>query len=59
MIINLIHHGILLVKGSQHLYSSKSLKKTEFPLIYQNARVDEFKGKLSWNNLYCHPTDGL
>ena len=43
----------------EHLYDFAEMAGIEFLLIDENTRVDEFKEKLRWNDLYYHLNRGL
>ncbi len=44
---------------AQHLHDFAEMAGVEFLLIDENTRVDEFKEKLRWNDLYYHLNRGL
>jgi len=43
----------------EHLYDFAEMAGIEFLLIDENTRVDEFREKLRWNDLYYHLNRGL
>ena len=43
----------------EHLHDFAEMAGVEFLLIDENTRVDEFKDKLRWNDLYYHLNRGL
>ena len=44
---------------AEHLRDFAEMAGVEFLLIDENTRVDEFKDKLRWNDLYYHLKNGL
>jgi L-arabinose isomerase len=44
---------------TEHLRDFAEMAGVEFLLIDENTRVDEFKDKLRWNDLYCDMKNGL
>jgi L-arabinose isomerase len=44
---------------AEHLQDFAEMAGIEFMLINENTRVDEFKDKLRWNDLYYHLSKGL
>lgn len=44
---------------AEHLRDFASMAGVEFLLIDENTKVDEFKDKLRWNDLYYHLNKGL
>src|SRR5512141_1443647 len=45
--------------NAEHLRDFAEMAGVEFLLIDENTRVDEFKDKLRWNDLYYHLNKGL
>jgi L-arabinose isomerase len=44
---------------AEHLHDFTEMAGVEFLLIDENTKVDEFKDKLRWNDLYYHLNQGL
>jgi L-arabinose isomerase len=44
---------------AEHLRDFAEMAGIEFMLIDENTRVEEFKEKLRWNDLYYHLSKGL
>jgi L-arabinose isomerase len=53
------HTGFSYSVTSEHLRDFAEMAGLEFLLIDENTRVDEFKEKLRWNDLYYHLNKGL
>ena len=53
------HTGFSYSITPEHLYDFAEMAGIEFLLIDENTRVDEFKDKLRWNDLYYHLNRGL
>ena len=53
------HTGFSYSVTSEHLRDFADMAGIEFLLIDENTRVDEFKEKLRWNDLYYHLNNGL
>ena len=48
------HTSFSYALTAEHLYDFAEMAGVEFLLIDENTRVDEFKDKLRWNDLYYH-----
>ena len=53
------HTGFSYSVTAEHLRDFAEMAGIEFLLIDENTRVDEFKEKLRWNDLYYHLNKGL
>jgi len=53
------HTGFSYSVTAEHLRDFAEIANIEFLLIDENTRVDEFKEKLRWNDLYYHLNKGL
>ena len=53
------HTGFSYSVTAEHLRDFSEMAGVEFLLIDENTRVDEFKDKLRWNDLYYHTANGL
>jgi L-arabinose isomerase len=53
------HTGFSYSVTAEHLRDFAEMAGIEFLLIDENTRVDEFKEKLRWNDLYYHLNSGL
>ena len=53
------HTGFSYSVTPEHLRDFADMAGIEFLLIDENTRVDEFKEKLRWNDLYYHLANGL
>jgi len=53
------HTGFSYSVTAEHLRDFAEMAGIEFLLIDENTRVDEFKEKLRWNDLYYHLNQGL
>ena len=53
------HTSFSYAVTADHLRDFAEMAGTEFLLIDENTRVDEFKEKLRWNDLYYHMKNGL
>ena len=53
------HTGFSYSVTAEHLRDFAEMAGIEFLLIDENTRVDEFKDKLRWNDLYYHMANGL
>src|SRR5215216_1999913 len=53
------HTGFSYSVTAEHLRDFAEMAGVEFLLIDENTRVDEFKEKLRWNDLYYHLNKGL
>ena len=53
------HTGFSYSVTAEHLRDFTEMAGIEFLLIDENTRVDEFKEKLRWNDLYYHLNKGL
>lgn len=53
------HTGFSYSVTSEHLRDFADIAGIEFLLIDEHTRVDEFKDKLRWNDLYYHLSKGL
>jgi L-arabinose isomerase len=53
------HTGFSYSVTAEHLRDFADIAGIEFLLIDENTRVDEFKDKLRWNDLYYHLSKGL
>jgi len=53
------HTGFSYSVTPEHLYDFAEMAGIEFLLIDENTKVDEFKEKLRWNDLYYHLNRGL
>jgi L-arabinose isomerase len=53
------HTGFSYSVTAEHLRDFAEMAGIEFLLIDENTRVDEFKDKLRWNDLYYHIANGL
>jgi L-arabinose isomerase len=53
------HTGFSYSVTADHLRDFADIAGIEFLLIDENTRVDEFKDKLRWNDLYYHMSKGL
>jgi len=53
------HTGFSYSVTPEHLRDFAEMAGIEFLLIDENTRVDEFKDKLHWNDLYYHLNKGL
>ena len=53
------HTGFSYSVTPEHLYDFAEMAGIEFLLIDENTKVDEFKDKLRWNDLYYHLNRGL
>jgi L-arabinose isomerase len=53
------HTGFSYSVTPEHLRDFAEMAGIEFLLIDENTRVDEFKEKLRWNDLYYHLSKGL
>jgi L-arabinose isomerase len=53
------HTGFSYSVTAEHLRDFAEMAGIEFLLIDENTRVDEFKEKLRWNDLYYHLNRGL
>ncbi|MBI3170955.1 MAG: L-arabinose isomerase [Chloroflexi bacterium] len=53
------HTGFSYSVTPEHLRDFAEIAGIEFLLIDENTKVDEFKDKLRWNDLYYHLNNGL
>lgn len=53
------HTGFSFSVTSEHLQDFADIAGIEFLLIDENTRINEFKEKLRWNDLYYQLTNGL
>jgi L-arabinose isomerase len=53
------HTSFSFAVTAEHLYDFASMAGVEYLLIDENTRVDDFKDKLRWNDLYYHLNKGL
>jgi len=53
------HTGFSYSVTAEHLRDFADMAGLEFLLIDENTRVDEFKEKLRWNDMYYHLKNGL
>ena len=53
------HTGFSYSVTAEHLRGFAEMAGIEFLLIDENTRVEEFKEKLHWNDLYYHMKNGL
>ena len=53
------HTSFSYAVTAEHLRDFAEMAGIEFLLIDENTRVDEFKDKLRWNDLYYHMKNGL
>jgi L-arabinose isomerase len=53
------HTGFSYSVTAEHLRDFAEMAGVEFLLIDENTKVDEFKDKLRWNDLYYHMKNGL
>jgi L-arabinose isomerase len=53
------HTSFSYAVAAEHLRDFAEMAGIEFLLIDENTRVDEFKDKLRWNDLYFHLNKGL
>jgi L-arabinose isomerase len=53
------HTGFSYSVTADHLRDFAEMAGVEFLLIDENTKVDEFKDKLRWNDLYYHLSQGL
>ena len=53
------HTGFSYSVTAEHLRDFAEMAGVEFLLIDENTRVDEFKEKLRWNDLYYHLNRGM
>lgn len=48
------HTSFSYAVTAEHLWNFAEMAGVEFLLMDENTRVEEFKDKLRWNNLYYH-----
>jgi L-arabinose isomerase len=53
------HTGFSYSLTPEHLRDFAEMAGIEFLLIDENTRLDEFKEKIRWNDLYYHLNQGL